>query len=227
MTKKNLQQLDLGQVIQECIQEHQRFHKGQLGEEGHCFELFRRAIEENDQDAWYAIHKQYYLTVAKWIGAHPRRDELIESAFTKLWRSLCDISLARRFPHVGAVLAYLRKCAVSVRLDLERRNRRQDRETPLNEAIVPHADDVRCKALENVESEAMRKQVRLWLDEHVEDEQERLVISMSYAFDLSPAEIARHCPEHFADARDVRRVKERVLKRLRRRTDELVGRIGQ
>ena len=69
--KANVQHADLDRVIQECTQEDLRFRKGRVGQEGHCFELFRRALEENDQDAWAALHRQYTPVVAGWISVTP------------------------------------------------------------------------------------------------------------------------------------------------------------
>jgi hypothetical protein len=60
--------------------------------------------------------------------------------------------------------------------------------------------------------------VRQELFEHIEqrlkDEQERLVIRLSFKVGLVPRHIAQECPDTFADAADVRRVKERVVRRL-------------
>lgn len=218
MNPSRLRQLNLPEIVAGCCQESERFRAGLPGEEGHCFELFRRAIEEDDQDAWGAIYAQYRQLVARWLGGHRAGDELIEIAFEKFWRTLRSARLSRRFRHVGAVLAYLRKCAVSVRLDLERKEQREDR-IVLNERIVARAGDVENLALANLSHTELCDIVQRWLMENVQEEQERQMIHLSYELDLSPSEIARRFPEQFADVQEVRRVKERVLKRLRRASE--------
>jgi RNA polymerase sigma factor (sigma-70 family) len=215
MSQRHLRQLDLSEIAEGCQRESDRFRAGQPGEEGHCFELFRRAIEEDDQDAWSAIYAQYRQLVAKWLGGHRASDELIETAFEKFWRTLRSVRLSRRFKHVGAVLAYLRKCAVSVRLDLERKEQREDR-IVLNERIVARAGDVEDLALDNLSHTALCATVQRWLTENVQEEQERQMVHLSYELDLSPSEIARRFPGQFTDVQEVHRVKERLLKRLRR-----------
>jgi DNA-directed RNA polymerase specialized sigma24 family protein len=215
MSTSRLRQLDLPAVIEGCCQETARFRAGQPGEEGHCFELFRRAIEKDDQEAWSALHAQYYRMIAQWIGGHPAGDELIESTFEKFWRTMRGVRLSRRFKHVGALLAYLRKCAFSVRFDLDRREQRDRRMTP-NEAVTAYADDVEDLVLANIARDALQDSVRRWLAEHIQDTQEKQVVFLSYELDLPPAEIARRFPEQFADAKEVRKIKERVVKRLRR-----------
>lgn len=215
MSSGRLRRLGLPEIVEGCCQESDRFRAGQPGEEGHCFELFRRAIEEHDQDAWSAVYAQYRQLVAKWIGGHQSGDELIEIAFEKLWRTLQGVRLSRRFKHVGAVLAYLRKCAFSVRFDLERRERREERIT-LQETVVLQTGNVENLALANISRDALQHSVRRWLADNIQDEQERLVLSLSYEFDLSPSKIADRFPEQFIDVREVHRIKERVLKRLRR-----------
>lgn len=223
MSRSRLRQLDLSEIVEGCHQETNRFRAGQPGEEGHCFEMFRRAIEENDQEAWSAAYAQYYRMVADWLGGRQAADELIESTFEKFWRTLHNVRLSRRFKHVGAVLAYLRKCAFSVRFDLERREQREHRiarKVALSETLTVHTDDAEDLALENVALDTLQDSVRRWLAENIQDEQERLVLFLSYDLDLSPSEIAHCFPEQFADVKEVRKVKERVLKRLRR-ADEL------
>ena len=41
-------------------------------------------------------------------------------------------------------------------------------------------------------------------------------MELSYGYGLAPARIAEVHPEYFADAREVRRIKERLVKRARR-----------
>lgn len=218
MSRNRLRQFDLSEIVEGCREESDRFRTGQPGEEGHCFELFRRAIEEDDQEAWSAVYAQYYRIVARWIGGHQASDESIGSAFEKFWRALRSVRLSRRFKHVGAVLAYLRKCAFSIRLDLERREQRECK-IILDETVTAHTDNVEDLALTNISRDALRGGVRRWLAGNIRDTQERQVISLSYELDLAPSEIACRCPDQFADVKEVRKVKERILKRLRRADD--------
>jgi DNA-directed RNA polymerase specialized sigma24 family protein len=215
MKSSRLRQLELIEVVECCGQESERFRAGQVGEEGHCLELFRRAIEENDQAAWGAVYAQYRQLVAKWTGGRGDGDELIESTFQKFWRTLRGTRLTGRFKHIGAVMAYLRKCAYSVRLDLERQERQAER-IALDERTAAQAGSVEEMALAKLSRDALCASVRLWLAANVQDEQEKLVIALSYELELSPAEIASRCPAQFAGAEDVYKIKERLLKRLRR-----------
>ncbi len=213
-----LRHLGLSEIVKGCCQESDRFLAGQPNEEGHCFELFRRAIEEQNQDAWSAVYTQYRQLVAKWIGGHQSGDELIENAFEKLWRTLRGVHLSRRFKHVGSVLAYLRKCAFSVRIDLKRREQREVK-TVLYDTVVIQTDNVENVALANISRDALRDRVHHWLADNIQDKQEKLILSLTYEFDLSPSKIAKRFPGQFADVQEVRRVKERVLKRLRRASE--------
>ncbi len=215
MNRRRLRQLVLSDVIEGCHQEAQRFRAGQPGDEGYCLELFRRAIEQSDQEAWTAIHHQYYRLVAHWIGARQDADELIQLAFTKFWRTLRGRRVFRRFSSIGAVLAYLHKCALSARLDLERQEQRERHKLP-NLAPLAHTPAIDDAAIGNVTRDALRANVRRWLQENVKDPKEQQVIFLSYDLGLSPAEIARRYPEQFGDVETVRRIKERVLARLRR-----------
>jgi DNA-directed RNA polymerase specialized sigma24 family protein len=112
--------MDLDAIIRGCAQESDRFLAGLPGNEGHCLELFRRAVEENDQNAWNAIYAQYRRLIAQWVGPHHDSDALVASTLERFWRALRGVRLSTRFDHVGALLLYLRKCALCVQLDLAR-----------------------------------------------------------------------------------------------------------
>jgi DNA-directed RNA polymerase specialized sigma subunit len=50
----------------------------------------------------------------------------------------------------------------------------------------------------------------------LKDERERVVFELSYHYGLPPREIYERRPELFTDAKEVSRIKENLLKRLRR-----------
>lgn len=215
MNSNRLADLDLRALVENCIQESSRFRAGQLGEEGHCFELFRRAVDEHDQDAWSALYTQYYYLVLMWIGDHPESAELVETTFTRFWHTLDNQHLAHRFEHVGAVLAYLRKCANSARIDLERQQKKQGK-IPWIPGDAWYDHDVENRVAARLDRDELCAGVRRWLEANVSDRQEQQIIFFSYDLDLSPAEIACRYPEQFASVQEVRKIKERVLKRLHR-----------
>ena len=97
-------------------------------ESGFCFELFRRALEEQEPAAWTAIDQQYRQLILRWGCdcapdlARSEIEEVVISAFPRFWQSLTRSTdpLTRRFAHIGAVLKYLKQCTVSTLLDYKR-----------------------------------------------------------------------------------------------------------
>ena len=216
MGKGGPKQLHLSEVSERCRQESARFRAGVRGEEGWCLELFRRALESSDEEAWNAIHAQYRDLIVQWAGGGSQGQDLVGVVLAKFWRSLGGVDLSRRFGHVGAVLAYLRKCAFSVRMDDERSQKRQERELALDEVRSLGGGDAQQAALKNLSLNDCYDALRRWLDENLQSEAEREVVHLSFELGLSPSEIAQRHPDRYDGVREVHRIKERVLKRIRR-----------
>ena len=215
MGKGGPKQLHLSEVVEGCRQESVRFRAGVRGEEGWCLELFRRALEGSEEDAWDAIHAQYRDLIVQWAGGGSQGQDLVGMTLAKFWRSLSGVRITRRFQHVGAVLAYLRKCAFSVRLDAERRQQRQDRALSLEEVRHQGGGDVQELALRNVLLERGRDRLHRWVDENLSGN-EREVFCLSFYQSLSPSQIAARFPARYPGPKEVYKIKERVLKRIRR-----------
>jgi hypothetical protein len=60
----------------------------------------------------------------------------------------------------------------------------------------------------------MRQELFAYIGQRLKNEQERLTIYLSFKMGLPPREIAQACPNVFDDAAEVRKVKERVVRRL-------------
>jgi hypothetical protein len=89
----------------------------------------------------------------------------------------------------------------------------------MEEARLVGDCDVENEVLEGIARNEREERVRQWLAGNVRDPQEIQVIYLSYELDLPPSEIALRFPEQFASVQEVRRIKERILKRLRRADD--------
>jgi hypothetical protein len=229
MPEQSLRDVPLDDVIQGCRIESGR-PRGQ--EQGYCFELFRRAVEERQQDAWCALDKQYHNLVLRWLAdgsaelTRQQVEEIAPETWSKFWRAQAnaDTPLSERFAHVGAVLKYLRQCTFSVVREYERRLWRRERirqRLEVEGKITSTLSEE--ELLARIEREQLLQQVRQWVHTHVTDPQELRVLSLSYEHGLTPAEIADSYPQEFSNAQTVRRLKERVLKRARRAMESRQG----
>lgn len=194
-----------------CREESARYRRGRSGERGTCYELFRRAIVDRDQDAWRAVYDQYRRLVGKWVsGPTDRIDERVNRAFAKFWHAVDPQSFSRKFTTIGKVMAYLQLCARSVRIDEHRREEKRQLLVSLEDARASTGDTTSKPAIDNV----VRQELFATIEQRLKDEQERLVIHLSFKVGLAPRHIAQECPDVFADAAEVRKVKERIVRRL-------------
>jgi hypothetical protein len=225
MLERPLHQLDLDEIVQGC-----QLEAGQprSQEQGYCFELFRRAVEEQEQAAWLAIDEQYRYLIHQWLydcsPDLPRQavEEIAPETWPRFWQALArpGVPFSDRFAHVGAILKYLKQCTISVFREYERRIWRREQVRQRLDSDGRQALSARIvtedELLTRIDQERLLQQVQAWIRTCVTDPQEQRVLSLSYEHGLTPAEIAARYPQEFPDAQTVRRLKERILKRARR-----------
>ena len=192
--------------------------------------MFRRAIVERDERAWELVYAQYRSQVASWVERHPafptcgeEAQYFVNRAFEKMWVAVTPDRFSR-FPDLQSLLRYLQMCTHSVVLDLVR---------AAENAIVPVEADVASlgngsggPTVEDQVLAGMHSQ-ELWdkIEARLNDEKERRVVYASFVLALKPGQIYAESGDTFHDVREIYRVKENVLARLRRDVElkELFG----
>jgi DNA-directed RNA polymerase specialized sigma24 family protein len=221
------QTLTLAGLAHRCAQETDRFFLRQAHDPQYCFELFRRAIAGRDQRAWDLIYRQYHPLVTSWVTRHSafhssgeEAQYFLNRAFEKMWSAL-EPERFCQFPSLKSLLRYLQMCVNSVVYDHVRRA-----EIPQAE-LEPHAVAAREAANDSLPEQILDhvQQEELWsaVSARLRDDQERLVVHGSFVLGLKPRELYNHYEGSFRDVREIYRVKENVLARLRR--DEALKRI--
>jgi DNA-directed RNA polymerase specialized sigma24 family protein len=216
----DLQTLTLAGIAHRCAHETDRFFQRQAHDPRYCFELFRRAIAGQDQRAWELVYRQYRPLVAGWVERHsafPSSGEeaqyFLNRAFEKMWSALNPERFGQ-FPNLKSLLRYLQMCVNSVVYDHVRRA-----ELPQVE-LEPHALAADAPANDPLAEQILDKvqQQELWsaVTARLQDDQERMVVYGSFVLGLKPRELCAHYAGSFVDVREVYRVKENVLARLRR-----------
>ena len=183
-----------------------------------CYELFRRAFDlPPDDSAWQAVLSQYHRLISYWLGQYGSEDT-VQEVFVRFWKAqrAAAFSFTARFPNIGAVMGYLKRCALTVRFEAGREEERwralQERlcDAMLVETILGHV--VPDRSHEDFD-------YRPIVLARLADEREQAVFELAYRCDLAPREIQAERPDLFPDVRAVYRVKENLLKRLRRDPD--------
>jgi len=201
-----------------CFGETQRYMQhGVAHDTLSCYELFRRAVVDNDQAAYSHICSCYAPLVARWVRKRLRFtysshdvDACVNWAFASMFRSLARPGAFAQFPGLEPLLSYLRSCAFSA---AETENRRvYAHEVELAEDLATGTDDVLGSILQTADADAVRSVVEALL----KDEREQTVYESYFALGLAPRAIFEMYPTLFRDVQDVHRVKQIMLERIGR-----------
>jgi RNA polymerase sigma factor (sigma-70 family) len=223
MTRVEVDQaLSVAQLAQRCAEETARYQRREHHDPRCCYELFRRALVQQDEEAWVAIYDQYRRLVKHWMGHVPGDvDALVNQTFARFWRALPPDRF-KDFPSLDAILAYLRRCAQGMAIDARRREeRRLARDVALSQMQQAAAAGETISPTTQVLDEIVGEQLYGYVAERLNGKQESVAFRASFEWGLRPAEIAERWADIFSCAREVSRVKERILRRLRR-DEELI-----
>jgi len=213
--------LSLYDLARNCAEETQLFFQHRDHDTRYCFELFRRAIHENDQHAWEIIFNQYQSLVTGWVKQHQGFETsgeeaqfFVADAFAKI-SSILKPEKLDKFSDLRALLSYLKMCVHSVITDYNRRVDRSNLDISLEDIQYEiEADD---PAPETVVSERFdNKTVWTQLNERLNDEKERLVIHGIFILALKPRELCDQYKNVLPNVEEVYRIKQNVMARLRR-----------
>lgn len=206
--------LSIDELARACAQQTSR-NRTSIRKLDPCYELFRRALASPaDEDAWWAIVNQYRRLVLHWLGQHAS-DDSCQEVFIRFWKAqqAAKPPFASRFRDTSAVMGYLKRCTVSVRVNVSREEKRW------------------CRIREQVQDDALAELIQTcipttqghadfdpksFVRSNLKDERERVLFELMYRFGLTPREIQMERPGLFPETRTVYRVKENLLKRLRR-----------
>jgi DNA-directed RNA polymerase specialized sigma24 family protein len=213
--------LTLAGLAHRCTRETELFFQRQPNDPRYCYELFRRAILDRDQRAWELIYAQYRPQVGRWVERHSafatsgeEVGYVVNRAFEKMWVALTPEKFDR-FPDLKSVLRYLQLCVHSVILDQVRAVDKAVLDVSVEDVALDMSEDippVEDQVLDRVGQEDFWRAINARLH----DEKERRVVYASFALAMKPREIYARSEGLFDDIKEVYRVKENVLARLRR-----------
>ncbi len=207
---RNKDEISTIELARMCYKESERYRRRRPDDGGHCFELFHRAIANRDQQAWAAICEQYWRLIARWVNGPPDQvDARVNTTFARFWQAVPPRNFSK-FSGTGKLMAFLRACARSVRIDEHRRQKRRNL-VGLEDAPLEVDDTTAPQAMDNVS----RRELSAHIKRRLRDEQEHLLFDLSFTVGLKPRQIAQEYPDHFTDVAQVRRIKERIVLRLK------------
>ena len=203
--------LALDELARHCAQQTDRYRRRLDHDLRYCLEIIRRAIRRRDQQAWEIFENQSRTQVASWVRRHPGHDQcgegvddLIRNAFEKLWSTFSsDQSKLDRFTSYQGWMKYLQMCVHSVIVDALRSNR------PLLE--IP--EDI---AFEPPRPSTSAQELWEYVSRQLKDDKERLAIEAFLLYGTEPQSLYRQFPSRFESVKEIYRIRQNVLARLRR-----------
>jgi hypothetical protein len=214
-----IQLLTQASIAHRCARETELFLRRKSYDPRYCFELFRRAIVERRQRSWEFLYKQYCSQVAGWVERHPafwasgeEAQYFVNRAFEKMWMALTPEKFSG-FADLKSILGYLQTCIHSAIID----SVRSQKETWTYDPQHGPAPRTTGPSVEICVHRRIKSQ-ELWdyVNQKLKNEKERYVVYGAFVLDLRPRELYVQFPKVFRDVRDVYRVKENLMARLRR-----------
>lgn len=213
MTEKTKQLADLsvGDLASGCAQQTSRRRRTPRTLDP-CYELFRRACVLQCEDAWQAIIVQYRRLVLYWLGQHGD-DDNCQEVFLRFWKGqqTNDSPFTTRFDNTSAIIGFLKACAATVRIEYWRKEEH-------NQKVRERLCDITHRDLTQAHSyqDGVESDLKSLVLAKLKNDQERALFELMYYYDLKPRDVQTEMPSLFPDTRTVYRVKENLLKRLRR-----------
>ena len=219
LENKRVHHLSIAQLAEKCGD-----RQPDNSHESYCFEIFVRAILDQNNEAWSAVYAQYYRLVFKWANDTAKSqngigdstlDDLVNDGFSAFWKAFNKEQLERA-KNIAYILAYLKACIVS---SVGQARRRAERALITTEwETISHAYKDRDKpnmtetVLETISQEVIWKEI----EEGCQDEKDMLIARLGIAANLKPKKILELYPHEFANVREVYDRRRNLRDRLQR-----------
>jgi hypothetical protein len=211
-----------------CAEETKHFFQGKDNSTQFCFEIFRRAFIDQNQDAWYYIYHQYQPLVRRWLENHilfpyisEEKDYFINRVFEKLWNALSKDKFLR-INNLRTLLQYLKMCVGSVIIDYARAQKIDHLEAldkykefsghEISNNRSTDDSDLESYTLSQIHSQDLWDLVKSLAISN----KENCILYGYFMLGLKPREIFEAYYGEFEGIEDVYRTKEYLLDRLRR-----------
>jgi hypothetical protein len=212
--------LGLDVLAHRCAEETERFFRTQISHDEFCFELLRRALVLRSSEAWERIYVQYRTLIVGWIQRHPSfpkcNEEIhffVNGTFARIWK-WCTPTKFDELAILPKVLAYFRACVYS---DISEYYRQHVELGQIEDGLDAISDQLPA-SLQPIDLLESSERENFWqiLQERLLTDHERLLVEYHFVLGYKPREIYALLPQKFADVKEVYRLKENLIRRLRR-----------
>lgn len=212
----DIHRIPLATLGDRCAEETKRYLQKLLHDTQYCFELFRRAFVDENQQAYERICVEYKGMVTKWVKSRLRLphinenvEECVNGAFASMFNRLAKDNNFAQFPRLERILGYLQSCAHSAAEDENRKSKMRMEEIPEE---FGSKIDIESGLLKDEQEAAIRQLVKA----NLKNEQERIVYEEYFEWGFMPRQIYARHPDQFSNVAEVHRSKQFLLERLKR-----------
>lgn len=204
-------------LAQQFALQQERYRQSLPVDERAGLELFRRALQQGDEQAWSLLYLPCKALLGCWLLQHPAAplvleyespDSYVLAALSKFWQAT-----ARTHPFqyerttLSAIFAYLRRCLHSVVLDAARQARVRQGEVAM---------EVLAGIVSSWQTEPSGDELWRCIGRALPDQRERRLLYLRYVLDYRPREVVALAPEAFPSVEQVYQLERKILQRLRR-----------
>jgi len=216
-----LEHMAVAELAHKCAQETDLYFNHHDYDSSYCFELFRRAIRNSDEQALKVVIDQYQPLVARWVNKwmakhvdfpalNEEPQDFVAQAFERFWISFTPAKFEKS-QSLAAVLRYLQMCVNGAITDAWRKWRHIQLEQD------PRNEEQEFSESESTPEDLLEKD-EFWqlIKKKSKDKKEYTVVYASFSLALSPREILAEYPGLFSDIKEIYQYKANLLDRLER-----------
>lgn len=222
--KLDIQSIATPEVAALCRQEQEKA----ISDDRYCFELFCRALDSNDALAWQAVEAQFSGLIGQWcrqkaavhglydISAEDQAD-IVHDAWELFIKHIQPhLPISKSFPHIGAVLSFLKKWSHIATFNYKRRYERDIRRQAFIEKQASFDFLTGNSFTDSLEKEQFINCIQELITKHIVDKERIQLIYWRYNLGLKPREIAERYPEKYKSGKEVSNKIEGIRKKLKR-----------
>ncbi|MEM7131533.1 MAG: sigma-70 family RNA polymerase sigma factor [Chloroflexota bacterium] len=200
--------LSISELAEMCRIETDKSRENQPHSPRYCLELLRLGMVDGCQSAWYAIENQYKKLIQSRITTKVGQEDLIQDVWIQLIKRFKDG--IPDFPTLPSLHAYIARTATNLVIDAVRKNEREERRVAQLEQEIQSRGEV------DEESQLDMEELKKYIREKLVVPPEKLLFQLLFEVGLTPKEIVEEHPNDFPSVQEVNKIRERIIKRLRR-----------
>ncbi|MBV7327635.1 sigma-70 family RNA polymerase sigma factor [Chloroflexi bacterium TSY] len=204
-----LELLTIAELAENCQIETEKSRKNQPHTPCYCLELFRRGIIDKNQIAWHAVENQYHRLIQSCIGKHVNQEDLIQEVWYRLIRKFTQEG-PPDFSDLRNLHAYISRISINIVIDDGRKHEREERRIP------QLTQEIQSRTQTDEEAKIDMQDLKAYIREKLTEPMEKSLFQLIFEFGLSPQQIVEQHPYICPSIKEINKIRERIVKRLRR-----------